>query len=283
MAQSILQGILLGGVFALAGLGMTMIFGIVKLTNLAHGEFIILGAYFSSVFVSLLGLHPLMTIFIVAPIVFIIGYVIQIGLTNRVLDKGDEPPLIITFGLSIIIQNALLLIFSADPQLLKTGYRISSIYISENLSIPILYLINFILSIGIIMLLHLFLKNTYTGKSIRAVSDDNIAASLVGVSIKKTYGLAMGIATATAAIAGIIIGTTFNYYPHTGSEYLLISFGVVVIGGMGSIPGTLVGGLVFGLARVVGSFFFGTNYQMMVGYFVLVLMLIIRPQGLFSK
>ncbi len=283
MAQSILQGILLGSVFALAGIGMTMIFGIVKLTNLAHGEFLILGAYLSALSTGILGLHPLITIIIVAPVMFVFGYIFQVGIVNRVIGKGDEPPLLVTFGLSILLQNLMLLIFSADPQQLRTSYQTLSIRISDNFSIPILYAVNFIFSVVIILMLHLFLKHTYIGKSIRSVSDDNIAASLMGVSVNRTYGIAMGIATATAAISGIIIGTTFNFYPHTGSDYLLVSFGVVVIGGMGSIGGTLVGGLIFGLARILGSDLFGTNYQMMAGYVVLLLMLMIRPQGLFSK
>jgi branched-chain amino acid transport system permease protein len=283
MGQAILQGILLGGVFALAGIGMSMIFGIVKLTNLAHGEFIILGAYISALFTKLFGLPPLLTIIIVAPLMFCLGYVLQVTLINRVIGKGDEPPLLVTFGLSFILQNLMLLIFSADPQMLRTGYQTSSIKISAGFSIPVLYLINFIVCIAVIVLLNLFLKHTYMGKSIRSVSDDNTAASLMGVNVKLSYSFAMGIATATDSIAGIIIGTTFCFYPHTGAEYLLIAFGVVVLGGMGSINGTLVGGLAFGLAKTIGSQVFGTNYQMLIGYIILLLMLMIRPQGLFSK
>jgi len=218
LAQAILQGILLGGVFALAGIGMTMIFGIVKLTNLAHGEFIILGAYLSALFTGIFGLHPLITIIIVAPVMFLFGYVFQRGLINRVMGRGDEPPLLVTFGISIIIQNLMLLLFSANPQFLRTSYQTLSIKVSEGFSIPILYLINFIISIIVILALQFFLKNTYIGKSIRAVSDDNAAASLMGVNVRQTYGIAMGIATATAAISGIIVGTTFNFYPHTGGE-----------------------------------------------------------------
>jgi len=283
MGQAIVQGILLGGVFAVIGIGMSMIFGIVKLANLAHGEFFILGAYFSSVFAKLLGIPPLLTLIIITPIMFFTGYVVQGGLINRVLGKGDEPPLLVTFGLSFILQNVLLLIFSADQQMLRTTYQLSIIPISDNIVISVLYLINFIVSVCVIVFLSLFLKYTFIGKSIRAVSDDNAAASLMGVGVNHTYSVAMGIACATAAIAGVVIGTTFTFFPYTGSAYLLIAFGVVVLGGMGSIPGTLVGGLVFGLARTIGSEVFGTNYQMMIGYIVLLVMLMIRPQGIFSR
>ena len=285
MAQSILQGILLGGVFALCGIGMSMIFGIVKITNLAHGELLILSAYFSSVLTSHFGLHPLVSIIFVARLMFVLGYILQRGLINRVIgtDAGEEPSLLITFGLSVILQNLLLLIVSANPQMLKVGYQTASLKVTENLSIPILYLFNFLLCIVIILALSLFLNRTYIGKSIRAVSDDNDAAALMGISVKQTYGIAMGIALATAAISGILIGTTFSFYPTTGQDYLLIAFGVVVIGGMGSIPGTFVGGVIFGLARSLGTALFGITYQMLAGYIILILMLIIRPKGLFSK
>lgn len=284
MAQAIVQGIMLGGVFAVVGIGMSMIFGIVKLANLAHGEFFILGSYFSLVFANMLGIPPLLTLVIIVPIMFFVGYGVQGGLINRVIGRGDEPPLLVTFGLSFIIANVLLLLFSANPTALRTTYQLSIIEIGDGaLVISILYLINFIISVAVISFLAIFLKTTFVGKSIRAVSDDNAAASLMGVGVKHTYSIAMGIACATAAIAGVVIGTTFTFYPYTGAEYLLIAFGVVVLGGMGSIPGTLVGGIVFGLARTVGSEVFGTNYQMLIGYIVLIVMLIIRPQGLFSR
>ncbi|MDR1797444.1 MAG: branched-chain amino acid ABC transporter permease [Clostridiales Family XIII bacterium] len=283
MAQAVLQGILLGGVFAVVGIGMSMIFGIVKLANLAHGEFFILGAYLSMLFAGQLDISPLLTLVIVVPLMFVAGYALQGALINRVLGMGDEPPLLITFGLSFILQNVLLLIFSADPQTLKTTYQLKTIVVSDSLIVPVLYLVNFIVGALVILILGLFLRFTYTGQAIRAVSDDNMAASLMGISVKRSYSIAMGIATSTAAVAGVVIGTTFTFYPYTGSEYLLVAFGVVVLGGMGSIPGTLVGGLVFGLARTIGSQVFGTNYQMMIGYIILLAMLMIRPQGLFSK
>ncbi len=285
MAQAILQGVLLGGVFALCGIGMSMIFGIVKLTNLAHGELLILAAYLSAVMTQHWGMNPLVTILIVAPIMFGAGYLMQRGLINRVIgtDAGEEPSLLMTFGISIILQNLMLLIFSANPQMLKVGYRTASIRITDHLSVPILYLLNFIFCVIIIIALSAFLNRTHLGRSIRAVSDDNDAAALMGISVKQTYAIAMGIAMATAAISGILVGTTFNFYPTTGQEYLLIAFGVVVIGGMGSIPGTFVGGVIFGLARSLGTVLFGITYQMLAGYIILILMLIIRPKGLFSR
>lgn len=278
MIQQLINGILLGGVYALVGVGMTMIFGIVQLTNLAHGEFIILSAYLSSAICSAMGLSPLLSIIITIPVMFLVGVLLQNLLLNRVMDRGSEPALLLTFGLSIIIQNALLLVFSADAQRLVVPFQAESINIG-GIYIPILNLLVFAIGVVVVLLLDLFMKKTYVGQSIRATSDDTVAAALMGVNVKRTYGLAMGIALATAALAGLCVGMPWTFYPTTGSQYLIIAFGVVVIGGMGSLRGTLFAGLIFGLAQVLG----GANYGMLASYGVLLAMLVIRPQGLFSK
>lgn len=277
--QNIVNGILLGGVYALLGVGMTMIFGIVKLTNLAHGEFIILGAYASTLFAQLFGCDPIITLIITIPMMFIIGVILQMGLINRVMSKGSEPALLVTFGLSIILQDAMLLLFSADAKRANVSYSTATISLPGGLHLAILGLILFIISLVTIAALTVFLRKTYIGRAIRATSDDTAAASLMGVNVRRTYAIAMGIAMATAAVAGLAVGMRWVFYPSSGGGYLLIAFGVVVIGGMGSIPGTLVAGLVFGLAQVFG----GASYGMLVSYIVLIIMLAVRPQGLFSK
>lgn len=277
--QVIVNGILLGGIYALLGVGMTMIFGIVKLTNLAHGEFVIMGAYASTLIARYLGVDPLLTLIITIPFMFIIGMVLQSGLINRVMLKGAEPALLVTFGLSIILQDAMLLLFTTDAQHATAAYSTSTVKLFGNVSISILDIVIFGLGLATILVLTLFLKKTYLGKSIRATSDDTQAAALMGVNVKRTYGIAMGIAMATAAIAGLCVGLKWTFYPSSGGSYLLIAFGVVVIGGMGSIPGTLAAGLIFGLAQVIG----GANYGLLVSYIILIIMLAVRPQGLFSK
>ncbi|MCD7946701.1 MAG: branched-chain amino acid ABC transporter permease [Oscillospiraceae bacterium] len=283
MGQAIINGILLGGLYALVGVGMNVIFGIVKLTNLAHGDFIILASYLSLAVCTSLGIPPLLSLVIVIPIMFFIGFFLQSLLVNRVISRGPEPPLLVMFGLSIVIQNLLLSFFSSDAQHLPTKLDTRSITITDQIAIPTLYLIEFAVGILVIFLLYLFLRRTYVGQSIRATSDDTMAAKLMGINIKTTYGIAMGVAMATAAVAGILIGMGNNFYPTTSSIYLIISFGVVVIGGMGSIRGTLFAGIIFGLALLLGAYFFGTSVQMLCGYLVILVMLIVRPQGLFSK
>jgi len=277
--QVVINGILLGGIYALLGVGMTMMFGIVKLTNLAHGEFVIIGAYASTLLAQAMGVDPILTLVITIPLMFLIGMGLQSGLINRVMMIGSEPALLVTFGISIILADAMLLLFSADAQRAKVPYNTASIRIGEGLSISVLDLIVFGISLLTIIALTLFLKKTYLGRSIRATSDDTEAASLMGVNVKRTYAVAMGIAMATAAIAGLCVSMKWVYYPSSGGGYLLTAFGVVVIGGMGSIPGTLVAGLILGLAQVIG----GANYGQLIAYILMVVFLAVRPQGLFSK
>ena len=277
--QYLINGILLGGIYALLGVGMTMMFGIVKLTNLAHGEFIIMGAFGSTMLARWLGIDPILTLIITVPLMFIIGVVLQTVLINRVMLQGSEPALLVTFGLSIILQDMFLLLFTADAQRANVAYNTKTIPLFGNLYIPVLDLIVFGISLATILILTIFLRKTYMGRAIRATSDDTTAATLMGVSVKKTYAIALGIAMATAAVAGLGVGMRWTFYPSSGGSYLLIAFGVVVIGGMGSIPGTLVAGLVFGLAQVLG----GANYGQLISYILLIIMLAVRPQGLFSK
>lgn len=283
LIQSLIQGILLGGLYAAIGIGMSLIFGIVKLTNLAHGDFLVLASYICLAISTSLGLSPFIALIICIPIMFIIGFLVQNTMLNRVLSKGAEPPLMVTFGISIVVQNLLLYFFTADARTLQTSLSIKSIAITDMIRIPVLYLISCIAGIVLILILALYFKNTYQGKAIKAASDDREVAQLMGVNIKSIYGIAMGISLATAAVAGILIGMIYNFYPTTGSSYLVIAFAVVVIGGMGSTYGTLFAGLIFGLAQVLGAFAFGAAAQQLTGYVVLLIMLIFRPQGLFSK
>ena len=266
--QTWINGLLLGGIYALLGVGMTMIFG----------EFVILGAYGATMLARWIGVDPILTLVVTVPLMFIIGVVLQSVLINRVMQRGSEPALLVTFGLSIILQNVMLLLFTADAQRANVPYNIKNIKIG-GYTISVLTLILFVVCLVTIGALTLFLRKTYLGRAIRATSDDTAAASLMGVSVKKTYAIALGIAMATAAVAGLAVGMQWTYYPSSGGNYLLIAFGVVVIGGMGSIPGTLVAGLIFGLAQVAG----GANYGILVSYILLIIMLAVRPQGLFSK
>jgi len=279
----IMNGLLLGGLYGIVGIGMSMIFGIVRVVNLAHGDLVILASYLSLVTLSIFNVSPLLTLILVIPAMFLIGFIIQYYLVNRVVGQGMNPPLLVAFGLSIILQNLLLLIFTPDARALLTSISIATLPIGNFINIPVVYLVDFIGSLLTILFLSRFFNKTYLGKAIRAASDDEGAAQLMGINTKKIYAWAMALAGGTAAIAGVLVGMTFTFYPHTGPDYLIMAFGVVIIGGLGSLLGTFLGGLILGLAQIVGAHFLGPGFQLLSGYMILLIVLAFKPTGLFAK
>ncbi|MBW1802214.1 MAG: branched-chain amino acid ABC transporter permease [Deltaproteobacteria bacterium] len=281
--EAIITGILLGGLYGIVGIWLSLVFGIMRQVNLAHGELMILSSYFSLLFIHLMGLHPLMTLLLVLPIMFAFGYFIQAFLFNRVMQKAMEPFLIISFGLSIILQNALLLIFTPDARALKTALAIKSVDVLGLFRIPLIQLINFAVGLIVLFLLCQFMKRTYLGWAIHAASEDLSGAKLMGINPKRVYCYAMGIAAVTAGISGVLVGMTFTFYPHTGTQYLIIAFGVVIIGGLGSLPGTFLGGMILGISQLVGGRIIGPGFQLLSGYLILIIVLTIRPQGILGR
>ena len=279
----IMNGLLLGGLYGIVGIGMSMIFGIVRVVNLAHGDLVILASYLSFVTLSVFNVSPLLTLVLVIPAMFLIGFVLQYYLVNRVVGQGMNPPLLVAFGLSIIVQNLLLLIFTPDARALLTSLSIATLPIGNFINIPVVYLVDFVGSLLTIFLLSRFFNRTYLGKAIRAASDDEGAAQLMGINTKRIYAWAMAIAGGTAAIAGVLVGMTFTFYPHTGPDYLIIAFGVVIVGGLGSLMGTFMGGLILGLAQILGAHFLGPGFQLLSGYIILLIVLAFKPTGLFAK
>jgi len=278
--EPLINGILLGGLYGVVGIGLSMVFGIMRQVNLAHGDLMILSSYFSLLFLQVLGLHPLVTLILVAPLMFFIGYLIQLFLFNRVMQRGMEPFLMISFGLSIIIQNALLLVFTPDARSLETTLVIKSVDAFGLFNIPLIYLVNFAAGALVLGALQQFMKRTYMGWAINAAADNETAAKLMGINPKKVYAYAMGIAAVTAAISGVLVGMTFTFYPHSGTQYLIIAFGVVIIGGLGSLPGTFLGGLVLGVSQLFGGRILGPGFQLLSGYIILLIILTVRPQGI---
>ncbi len=278
--EPLINGILLGGLYGVVGIGLSMVFGIMRQVNLAHGDLMILSSYFSLLCLQVLGLHPLVTLILVTPLMFLIGYLIQIFLFNRVMQRGMEPFLMISFGLSIIIQNTLLLLFTPDARSLETTLVIKSVDAFGLFNIPLIYLVNFAVGGLVLAALQQFMKRTYLGWAINASADNETAAKLMGINPKKVYAYAMGIAAVTAAISGVLVGMTFTFYPHSGTQYLIIAFGVVIIGGLGSLPGTFLGGLVLGVSQLFGGRILGPGFQLLSGYIILLIILTIRPQGI---
>jgi branched-chain amino acid transport system permease protein len=277
----IFNGLLLGGLFALTAFGLSVFAGIMRVINIAHGDFAILAAYLAFSIINFLKIDPFLSLLIVAPIMFVIGYLFQKFTINRVLPMGANQTVLVTFALSIVIQNLLLLLFTADARSLITPYLLTNIELFGLNPSP-RYAIGFISALIVFAAIFLFFKKTYLGKAMRAVPFDSEAAKMIGIKSDVVYNYAAGLAMLVVAIAGVLLGITFTFYPDTGPMYVLLSFGVVVMGGLGSLKGSLVGGFIMGEALVLGGFFFGSRFQLMFCYLVILIILYVKPQGLFG-
>lgn len=285
LLQSIISGILLGGLYAIIGIGLSIVFGIMKLTNIAHGTLMILSSFFVMIITSNIISNVWIAILISIAFMVIIAFFFQKFLVNAVIDKGDEPALLVTFGFSIVIQNVLEIFFASNPQSLSGTNALAATNILETkwFSIPGSYFLDFVVAVIVIVILSIVMKNTNVGRAIRATSDNKKAAELMGVNTKLMFVVTMGIAMATAAIAGYLVGSTFVFYSYSGTSYLIIAFGVVVIGGMGSLFGTLLGGICLGLVQLVGANFFGAGWQSLTGYVFMLIILAFLPNGILGK
>jgi len=279
--QILLNGVFLGGLYAILAIGMSLVFGIMRLTNLAHGDLVILSTYLCMTIGAVTG-NIIIALIVSIGCMMIFGFLIQNVLVNRVMGTGPTAPLLVTFGVSIILANVLLQVFGANSQTIYNSLSTSNVFTSELISISSLYLLDFVVAVVVIVALNLLMKRTFLGRAIRATSDNPTAAELMGIGTKKMYSIAMVIAMVVAAIAGLLLGMTYVFYPSTGTSYLITAFGVVVIGGMGNLMGTLVGGLVLGIAQLLGGYFFGPTYQLVTGYIVLLVILTIKPNGLLA-
>ncbi|TWT15286.1 branched-chain amino acid ABC transporter permease [Reyranella sp. CPCC 100927] len=281
--DTVLQGTLLGGLYALFAAGLSLIFGIMRLVNIAHGDLIVLAAYVALVAVQASGIGPIESLVIVVPVMFAVGYGLQRGLLNSTLDRGILPPLLVTFGLSIIIQNALLEGFSADSRKLQAGaLEIASLRLGPDLAVGWFPLLIFLTAVAVIAGLQVLLYRTRVGRAFRAVSDDPEAARLYGVDNRHLFALAMALALAVVSIAAVFLAVRTNFDPAVGPARLLFAFEAVIIGGLGSLWGTLAGGVILGVAQSVGAKI-DPAWQLLAGHVAFLLVLVLRPRGLFPR
>jgi branched-chain amino acid transport system permease protein len=294
IANGILQGTMLGSYYALLSVGLAITFGVMRLVNLAHGDWLIFGAYLAVVLLQLLPISPFLVIVLVVPLMFALGWVLQTALLNRVSAQRMEEkgipsnfalmsPILVTFGLSIVVSHLLLALFASDAKVIQNALSYSSIALTQDLSIPKLRLIFFGVVLALMVLLVAFLRLTHLGRAIRAASDDPQIAPLMGMRPETVYAAASGIAMAVAGIAGVMVGMSRTFQPFDGTPYLLVAFGVVILGGLGSILGSLVGGIVLGLTQVLAGTYFGSSAQLVAGYILILAVLAFRPQGLFPR
>jgi branched-chain amino acid transport system permease protein len=282
LLNAVVQGLLLGGLYALFATGLSLMFGVMRLVNLAHGDVAVLGAFGSLVLGTALGVNPLLSLLLVVPTSALLGYLTQRLVLDRTVGPSPLPSLLVTFGLSIVLQNLLLATFTADQRRLDVGALTTASFRVGDLSIGYLPLAVFVLAVALLAGLSLFLARTGPGRVIRATSDDPQAVRLMGVDAKHVYGVAAAIAFATVALAGVVNGIQTNFNPLTGPLLLIFAFEAVIIGGLGNVWGTLLGGIVLGVAQTVGAWI-DPAQQILAGHLVFLLVLALRPQGLLPK
>jgi branched-chain amino acid transport system permease protein len=278
--NAIVQGILVGGLFALFACGLSLLFGTMKVINLAHGDLAVVAAFLAVELSPVTHIPVVWSFLIVVPIFVILGYVGQRTLIQASLNRGPLTTLLVTFGLSVVIENALLQAFSADSHSLNIGSLATrSVHITDQIQVAYLSVAIFVIAVVVLLGLQYFLSRTRTGRMIRAVADDPEAAQLVGIDYRHIFGIAASIAFATVALAGLAFGTYSSFNPSTGSSRLLFAFEAVVIGGLGSLWGTLLGGIILGVAQAIGAHI-DPSLQVLSGHLVFLAALAIRPEGL---
>ncbi|MEM1003924.1 MAG: branched-chain amino acid ABC transporter permease [Pseudomonadota bacterium] len=280
--DTIVQGILLGGLYALFAAGLSLVFGIMRLVNLAHGDLIVFAAYLILLLVSLLGLSPFLAALVAAPVMFGLGWALQRHVLNRVLGPDILPPLLVTFGLSVVLQNALLEGFSADSQRLPAGEITTASVQMAGLNLGVLPLLTFASAILVIVALNQLFYRTELGRAFRATSDDAVTAGLMGIRPERIFATATAIAMLVVTLAALYLGMRANFDPNIGPARLIYAFEAVIIGGLGSLWGTLIGGIIIGVAQTVGAAV-NPEWQILAGHLAFLIVLLIKPRGLFPR
>ena len=281
--DTLLQGMLLGGLYALFAAGLSLIFGIMRLVNLAHGDLIVLAAFLLLVISNVLGMNVFVTLLVVAPLMFAIGFLLQSQIFNRLAQGDGLSPLLVSFGLSIILQNGMLQVFSADSRRLQSGdLEGASLALPGGLAAGVMPLLTFAAAFLTIIALNQLFYRTTLGRAFRATSDDSDIAQLMGIDNRRIYAIAMGLALVVVSISALFLGLRANFDPTIGPARLLYAFEAVIIGGLGSLWGTLAGGIIVGLAQTIGARI-NPEWQILAGHVVFLAVLIARPRGLFPR
>jgi branched-chain amino acid transport system permease protein len=279
--NAVIQGILIGGLYALFACGLSLMFGVMKVINLAHGDLAVVAGYVAVGVIAVTHMPAVWSFVVVVPVMTVLGYVLQRTLLQASLNRGALTTLLVTFGLSVVIENGLLQFFSANSHSLNIGSLVSdSVSIGSQISIAYLLLVIFAVAVAVLLGLQYYLSSSRQGRLIRAVADDREAAQLSGADYRHVFGIAAAIAFATLALGGVAFGMYTSIDPTTGTDQILLfAFAAVVIGGLGSLWGTLLGGIVLGVAQQIGAQINSAD-QILAGYLIFLLVLVIRPQGL---
>lgn len=279
VAGSLASGVLLGGILALTALGLSLVLGVMGLVNLAHGEFLVGGGYAALFLLRWTGIDPLAGLLLVGAVLAAVTYPVQRFLLAPLAGKGMEAPLLTMFAVSVILQNLFVAAFSADTQSIERDYANAPVVLGP-VTVPAIYLIGFAVSAVVIGLVHLLITRTAFGRDLRASAADPQAAAALGVDVRRVHALTFALGAACAGMGGTLIGIAFTFTPSSGATYLLIDFAIVVIGGLGSILGTLMGGMVIGVLQSIGGVLLGDGYRDLVALVAFLVVLALRPTGL---
>ncbi len=283
LIDAVVQGALLGGLYALFAAPLSLTFGIMRLVNLAHGDLIVLAAFVILALATALGLGPFAAALVALPLMFACGFVLQYALLNRTLGRDLMPPLLVTFGLSIIIENVLIEAFSMDSRRLRVGaIETLSVPLGNGLAAGMMPLVTFTSAVAAIFALNFVLRHTALGRAFRATADDLETAQLMGIDPRRLYALAMAVAFVVVTVAALYLGMRANFDPTIGPARLLYAFEAVIIGGLGSLWGTLAGGVIIGIAQTVGAYL-DPEWQILSGHLAFLVVLALRPRGLFPR
>jgi branched-chain amino acid transport system permease protein len=282
LLQHLIDGLFLGGLYASTALGLTLVFGVMRVVNLAHGELLIGGCYLTYALSVGLGIDPLISLLIVAPTMFLLAYLLQRFILSPTMKLGQEAPLVATFGVSLIFQTLFLLVFGVNSKSLNAAYTLTGINILGD-KVRTIYVIAFFAGLLLVAGMYLALNRLRFGKALRAAAEDPLAAASLGINVQHIYAMTFGLAAAVSAVGGTMIGLSYGFEPTTGTSWLLRSFTVVVLGGLGSLWGSFVGGILIGILEETVASQIGPQYRDLIVFSFLVLILVIRPQGLFGR
>jgi branched-chain amino acid transport system permease protein len=281
--QSLLSGILIGGVYALIGIGLTLIFGVMRVINFAHGDILMVGMYLTYLLFSMAGIDPFVSVLISFPLMFLFGGVLQKVFINRILNAVAQNQILLTIGLGLIMSNTVMLIFTSDYKILSTSYSSSAIQVGGGVSVSTPLLISFLITSAITAALYWFLLKTDTGQAIRATAQDRDAAQLMGINVKRMSIIAFGLGAALAGTAGALISPTYYIFPQVGSIFTLKAFVITVLGGMGSVVGATLGGILIGITESMGAAYISSGWKDVVVFVLFLLVLLFKPSGLMGK
>jgi len=281
--QPLLSGILTGGVYALAGIGMSLVFGVMNISNFAHGDLMMLGMYMAYFAFTLLHIDPYVSLPLIIPTSFLFGYMVEKLCINRVIHHPHQNQILLTIGLGLMMSNTALLAFTSDPKILTTTYSSSAFNLPGEISLSVPLLLSFVITCVIIAILYLFLAKTTTGMALRATSQNREAAQLMGINVANMSAIAFGIGTALAATAGALIAPTYYIHPLAGHSFLLKAFTICVLGGLGSVVGAGAGGIIIGVVESMSATYLSSDWKDVIVFVLFLAVLLFRPEGLFGK